>query len=109
RPRSVGTISVLSRLSDVWMVPVADQIADQRAVPLPRLWLLSLAGRRPPENVTNAVVASMVMALLQLTPSALTFICQEVSPISPISAWPVQLLWKRRLAVSSPSALLILS
>ena len=90
-PRSLGAISVFSRSSDVWIVPVADQTADQRAPLAPRVRVLSLAGRRIPATVIAAVLASTVRASVQLDPSGLTLMRQLVSPIRPISARPDQL------------------
>lgn len=108
-PSALGTMSVLRRRSEVSMVPVADQMADQRAPLAPRLALLSLDGRRSLASVTAPVVALTATAFTQETPSALTLMRQSLSPISPISAWPVQLDWNSRLAVSPLVALLILS
>ncbi|MFC3119935.1 hypothetical protein ACFOHS_22785 [Jhaorihella thermophila] len=57
----------------------------------------------------NPVAASTVSAWRHVAPSELTLIEKSSLPESPISAWPVQPDWNRRLAVSPAAALLTLS
>ena len=90
------------------MVPVADQMADQRAPDAPKVMALSVAGRTEPANRAMPVTGSRLSALIQLAPSALSLSCQLSSPASPISARPDQLVWNSRLAVSPDVALLSL-